>query len=231
MNPSSPARLLLAATLTAALCFSSGLSGAQPDALAPDLSVATAERGWTLVNRSAHLIEKDGAPALHLEGKDGYGYARLSDFEFSDGTIEFDARGRDVVQGSFLGLAFHGGADAKTYDAIYFRPFNFRAADPVRRAHAVQYISHPTYTWKKLRADSPGRYEQPITPPPDPNGWFHVRIVVAWPRVSVFVDHAQEPSLVVEQLSDRKRGWIALWTDVAGGDFAALRLTPAPASP
>jgi hypothetical protein len=27
-------------------------------------------------------------------------------------------------------VAFHG-VDATTYDSIYFRPFNFRAADPV----------------------------------------------------------------------------------------------------
>lgn len=163
-----------------------------------------------------------------MEGQDGYGYARLADVSLADGTIEFDARGRDVFQGSFLGVAFHG-SDATTYDAIYFRPFNFRATDPVRRAHAVQYISHPVNTWKKLRTDSPGRYEQPIVPPPAPDAWFHVRIVVAWPRVSVFVDHAPEPCLVVDQLSERKHGWIALWTDVAGGDFANLKVSPAPA--
>jgi len=228
MQTSCPARLLLAASLSAVLWLSPELSGAQPGTLAPDLTAAPAARDWQLINRSAHLIEKDGAPALHLEGKDGYGYARLTGLEFVDGTIEFDARGRDVLQGSFLGLAFHG-ADDRTYDAIYFRPFNFRAADPVRRAHAVQYISHPTYTWKKLRTDSPDRYEQPIVPPPAPDAWFHVSIVIAWPRVSVFVDHAPEPCLVVDQLSQRKRGWIALWTDVAGGDFANLRITPTPA--
>ena len=61
-------------------------------------------------------------------------------------------------------------------------------------------------------------------PPPDPNGWFHARVVVAWPKVSVFVNDAKEPSLVVEQLSDRKSGRVGLWVDVGGGEFANLKI-------
>src|SRR5438034_9094791 len=86
---------------------------------------------------------------------------------------------------SFVGVAFHG-LDSTTYDAIYLRPFNFRTEDPARHSHAVQYISHPTYTWQKLRAERPGAFEQPVSPAPDPNAWFHVRVVVASPKVSVF---------------------------------------------
>src|SRR2546423_9109024 len=41
------------------------------------------------------------------------------------------------------------------------------------------YVSHPTYPWQKLRAEHPGEYEQPVSPAPDPNGWVHVRVVVA----------------------------------------------------
>ena len=55
-------------------------------------------------------------------------------------------------------------ATSTTYDAIYFRPFNFRTSDPARRLRAVQYISHPTYTWNKLRAERPGVYEKPVNP-------------------------------------------------------------------
>jgi hypothetical protein len=56
--------------------------------------------------------------------------------------------------------------------------------------------------------------------------WFHARIVVAWPTVSVFVNDATAPCLVVHQLSERQRGWVALWVDVSDGDFANLRITP-----
>jgi len=58
----------------------------------------------------------------------------------------------------------------------------------------VQYISHPSYGWEKLRCGHPGKYEQAVTPEPDPNEWFHVRIVVASPKVNVFVEDASEPA-------------------------------------
>src|SRR5207342_2389645 len=120
-----------------------------------------------------------------------------------------DFKGKDVQQQSFVGIAFHG-VDGTTYDAIYFRPFNFRAEDPARRIRAVQYISHPTHTWQKLRAEQPGNFEKAVSPVPDPNGWFHARIVVASPSVKVYVNDAGEPSLVVGQLSDRKKGLLGL---------------------
>jgi hypothetical protein len=204
--------------------------GVAPDrlkTLTPDLAGVPSEIGWKLINRSAVLIAKDRATAVRLEGRGESGFVRLNDVTFADGVIEFDARGKNIVQQSFLGLAFHG-ADAKTYDAIYFRPFNFRSTDDARRLHAVQYISHPAFPWQKLRSEHPNQYEKPVAPAPDPDGWFHVRVVVAWPNVSVFVNGAREPCLAVDQLSDRRRGWIALWVDVAGGDFANLAITPAP---
>src|SRR5207237_504148 len=105
--------------------------------------------------------------------------------------IELDIKGKDVQGQSFVGVAFHG-VDDTTYDAVYLRPFNFKTDDPVRNTHAVQYVSHPTYPWQKLRAEHPGEYEQPVTPAPDPNGWFHVRVVVASPKVSVFVADARQ---------------------------------------
>ena len=60
-----------------------------------------------------------------------------------------DIRGKDVMQQSFVGVAFHG-VNNETLDAVYFRPFNFRSDDPVRKVHAVQYISHPNYPWHRI---------------------------------------------------------------------------------
>jgi len=220
-------RFIHASCLAAALVVSTTMAATESKTITPDVAGMPSEHGWKLINRAAALIEKDGAKAVHLEGKDGTGFVRLENFTFADGLIEFDARGKNVVQQSFLGVAFHG-ADVKTYDAIYFRPFNFKSDDPARRSHAVQYISPPPHTWQKLREQFPGKYESAVTSVPDPDGWFHARVVVAWPKVSVFVNDAKEPSLVVNQLSDRKRGWLALWVDVSGGDFANLKITPTP---
>src|ERR1051325_780749 len=100
-----------------------------------------------------------------------------------------------------------------------------RPDDSARHAHAVQYVSHPTYPWQKLRAEHPGEYEKSVTPAPDPSGWFHVRIVVASPKVSVFVADATEPSWVVSQLSNRHKGRGGLWVgNGSDGDFANLRI-------
>ena len=79
----------------------------------------------------------------------------------------------------------------------------------------MQYISQPTYTWRKLRTEHPGVYEKPVDPAPDPNGWFHVRVVVAGSQVSVFVEDATEPSLVVTRLSERTKGLVGFWSATA----------------
>jgi hypothetical protein len=79
-----------------------------------------------------------------------------------------------------------------------------------------------------LRTEQPGKYEQPVNPVPDPNGWFHARVVVANPNVSVFVGDAKEPSLIVTRLSDRKKGWVGPWVgNNSAGDFASFKIVPA----
>jgi hypothetical protein len=96
------------------------------------------------------------------------------------------------------------------------------------RSHAVQYHSPPVYTWQKLRSEQPGKYEQAVNPVPDPNAWFRARIVVASPKVSVFVGEAKDPSLTVNVLSDRQQGLVGLWVgNNSGGDFANLIVSSA----
>lgn len=180
----------------------------------------------TLHNREAAPLAEGARKGLRLDRREGDGLAFWPDLVLANGTIEVDVRGKDAMQQSFVGVAFHG-ADEKTYDAVYFRPFNFKAEDPARRVRAVQYVAHPTYTWNKLREERPGEFERGVSPVPDPNGWFHVRIVVAHPKVRVFVDDAAQPSLEVAQLSDRKSGWVGLWVgNGSTGDFANLKVTP-----
>ncbi len=192
-----------------------------------DLAKLTEGNLLKVFNRRITVLRDGTRNGARLSEAEGDGVAYLDGTEFANGTIEVDIRGKDVQQRSFVGVAFHG-VDGATYDAVYFRPFNFRAADPARRVRAVQYISHPTYTWEKLRTEHPGKYEQPVTPAPDPNGWFHARIVVASPKVSVYVDDAKAPSLIVAQLSGRGRGLVGLWAgNYSGGDFANFKLLSA----
>ncbi len=142
---------------------------------------------------------------------------------FANGLIELDIKGKDERGKSFVGLAFHGLNDS-IYDVVYFRPFNFESPD--RNGHSVQYISHPEYTWHKLRKEHPEQYENPVIPVPDPADWFHVAIIVDYPDVKVFVDNSDEPSLTIKQLSSRKEGWIGFWVGHnSEGYFRNLKIT------
>ncbi|RRB06566.1 hypothetical protein [Larkinella rosea] len=199
----------------------------QKTAGAIDLVSVAKQNGFTTFNRSLTVIQEGSRPGVRLEQKEAdAGFAWLSGSSFSEGTIEFDARGKDEFQRSFLGIAFHA-KDEKLYDAVYFRPFNFRAEDPVRHRHAVQYISIPGFDWPTLRKDFPDQYEQFIEPAPDPTGWFHVRLVVEKETIRVFVNDHSTPSLAVKKLNDRIDGKIGLWVGAgSGGDFANLKITP-----
>ena len=194
-----------------------------------DLTTVGTDPRWKVAGRTSSVVEIKGKRALKIDEAPGSGVVWLDGYDFKNGVIEADVLGRSQpVQGSFVGLVFRL-ADSLTYDAVYFRPFNFRATDSTRHAHAVQYISHPAWTWQRLRTERPGAYEKSIVPEPDGDEWFHVRVVVARPKVSVYVDDRAQPSLVVDELSDRAGGSLGLWTgERSGGHFANLRVTRTP---
>ena len=217
-------RTLMLAALASVLV--SVQPGARATTVAPDLSTIADGRSWQLIHVDAEKALKDGQPAVRLvaEGDSANGIVGLAlrrDLSFSTGSIEIDLKGKNVRQRSFLGVAFNV-IDEKTFEAIYFRPFNFKAEEPFR-GRAVQYIAWPANTWEHLRKNEPGRFEKPVNPVPDPDGWFHARIEVTDQEVRVFVNHAKEPSLVVARLSrgaaERPLG---LFVDSADGWYANL---------
>jgi hypothetical protein len=199
----------------------------QKQRIEPDLSSLADGKGLNASRRTISRLTDGARHGVRLSEAEGEGPAYLPGIEFANGAIELDMKGRDVQGASFVGVAFHG-VDGTTFDAIYFRPFNFKTEDKARVLRAVQYISHPAHPWAKLRADHPAQYEKPVTPVPDPNAWFHARVVVASPKVSVFVGDAKEPCLTVNQLSDRKKGMVGIWVgNNSGGDFANFTIVPA----
>lgn len=216
--------LLVAAIASIAL---HGAAAQSPERL--DLTDVGKNPRWKIAGRTASIVDMKGKRALKLSEAPGMGVVWLDGYTFANGTIELDMLGRSQpVQGSFVGAAFRV-ADADTHDAVYFRPFNFRASDPDRHSHAVQYASHPQWPWQKLRAERPGKYERAVTPEPDGDEWFHVRLVVERPKVTVFVNQGTEPCLVVDELSDRARGSVGLWVgEGSGGYFANLQVTRKP---
>jgi len=221
--------ILLALTL---ICFGSVPGRAQEKTDRPDLATATNGKSWKILNATAKVMEMDGKRALHLKaiGDSANRIAGLAlpvGVEFGTGVIELDLKGKNIPQGSFLGVVFNV-MDEKRFEGVYFRPFNFKAADELRRGHSVQYIAWPENTWEKLRKTKPGQFEKPVNPVPDPDGWFHARIDVTEKQVRVFVNDATEPCLVVDRLA---RGDVqrptGLFVDVADGLYANLKITSA----
>ncbi|MCX2449681.1 hypothetical protein OQX61_00225 [Pedobacter sp. PLR] len=179
---------------------------------------------FRLVNRTVSLEQKSGA--VHLNEMDSAGIAWIIGKEFTKGTIEFDLKGKDEFQGSFVGIAFHGLNDT-TYESVYFRPFNFRSTDSNRKAHAIQYTALPAYDWPILRENFPNKYEQPISAAIDPNQWFHVKIQISANQVSVYVNGAKQPALDVRSLAHTQGKMIGYWVgNGSGGNWKNLKITP-----
>ena len=180
---------------------------------------------WTVVNRKATPVTDNNKKGISFnEGADD-GLMILKGSDFSNGIIELDIKGSSKFQQSFVGFAFHGQGQ-QNYDAIYFRPFNFKSDDALRLSHAVQYISMPDYDWEKLRNEFPGKYENKIENAPGADDWFHVKIVVNGSHIAVFVNNAQQASLEVEKLNTNQKGGVGLWLgNNSGGSFANLKIT------
>ena len=191
----------------------------------PDLSKISDESTWEIHNRSAKIIVEDGDTFVSFDAQQGDGLATFQNLEFENGIIELDIKGKNVPGRSFVGMAFHI-QDDETFNAIYFRPFNFKSPDKVRSGHSVQYISHPEFTWQKLRTDFPEQFENPVTPIPNPDEFFHAKIVVKWPMVIVFVENRNEPSLEVKMKSNFRKGKIGFWAgNGSDGSYKNLVVT------
>jgi len=179
------------------------------------------------VNREA-TVSKDnqGKPIVYINAKPGPGVAWIKDLMFSTGIIEFDVKGKDVFQKSFVGMAFHSVNDS-TYEGIYFRPFNFNTTDTIRKNHAVQYISLPKFDWFYLRETYPEKFENPVLNPVNPDSWFHVKIVIENNRIQAFTNSDTEACLTVEPLTHNKSGKLGFWVgNDSDGYFTNLVIMP-----
>jgi hypothetical protein len=190
-----------------------------------DLAAQLAAGKLRVVNREA-TKSADRPTGVHMSENDGNGVAWVEGTDFAQGTIEIDIRGRDVLQRSFVGIAFHR-KDDTTYEAVYLRPFNFRAEDPARHQHAVQYIAFPEYDWPRLRKEFPEEFENPVDASVSPTDWVPLKLVVKGNAIQIYVGAGSAPALEVRKLGQLDRGMIGLWTgNGSDGDFANLRITP-----
>ncbi len=194
----------------------------------PDLTKIANGKGWSVHNATAEAAEVEGKAGVRLKANadsvTGVAGLVLADaVEFTEGVIEIDLKGKSV-RPSFLGVAFNV-ADEKSFEAVYFRPFNFKASGEFT-SRAVQYIAWPQHTWDELRKNQPGKFEGPVGSVPDPDKWFHARIQIETKQVRVYVNEAKEPCLVVNRLAqDVKSRPVGLFVDSGDGLYAGLKVT------
>jgi hypothetical protein len=170
-----------------------------------------------LRNVSAEIVTYRDKQALRLVESDTESdepsIAILTHSDFENGVIETEIAGdqRPDAPGDmrgFVGIAFriHG----SKFECFFIRPTNGRADDQLRRNHSTQYISHPDYPWYRLREESPGVYESYTDLVP--GEWTKIKIVVSGVRARLYVNGAEQPCLIVNDLKlGETRGQIALW--------------------
>lgn len=208
-----------------------GLIGAAP-ALKPD-AVST------VGNIAVAAATFEGRPALKVTDLGPpHGQAEklvvLNGTDFGDGEIEVWVAGAPAAEGAnpgargFAGVMFRLSDDRKTGEAFYIRPTNGRAEDQERRNHAVQYISAPDWPWERTRKETPSRYEAYADM--QPGKWVRLRIVVKGDKARLYVNGAEQPTLIVNDLKGGagRRGAIALWIGPGTvAHFSGLTVTPA----
>ncbi len=188
-----------------------------------NLETAFQEQQIKAVNRTLSLYENHEG-AVEMNAAEGDGLAVLKEIAFETGTIEVELLGGNNPGRSFIGLAFNI-QDEETFEAVYFRPFNFVATEQARKDHMVQYVNHPEYTWYKLREERTMEFENEIPPPPDPDDWFKAIIKVSGTSVEVMVEGKTEPVLKVERLTSLKSDKIGLWVgNGSSGRFRNLHI-------
>ena len=211
--------------ITAIILLLLSLSSFSQKALTIDLRHLVKNKGIEVFNRELSLINEKGHRGIRLSQDYGEGIAWLKGMKFSNGVLEFDVRGANIKQHSFVGIAFHGINDS-TFDAIYLRPFQFRQDDEVLKNRDIQYISLPNFTWRTLREKFPGRYEHSIEPAPDPDSWVRMRIVIKDSIITTYINGNKTPSLIVQKVTPVKSGSLGFYVaDNSGGDFANIKIT------
>jgi len=175
------------------------------------------------VNRDI-LSNDESTNTVILDSKPGDGLAIIEDLDFQRGTIEIELRGENTPGRSFVGIAFNIQNDS-TYEAVYFRPFNFQSEEKIRRERSVQYISHPKNTWRFLRANHEGEFETEFGRQPAPEDWFAIEVRVESERILVYDRASNTELLSVRRLENHKSNKIGLWTGHnSKGAFRNLRI-------
>lgn len=151
-------------------------------------------------------------------------YARINNFEFSQGVIEVKVWSKILKNApsharGFIGVAFHINDDNSKFEAIYIRPANSMADDQLRRNRSTQYFAYPDFKFTDSRKIAPGVYES--YEDMELNKWIKIKIIVKGQQAKLYLDGRKAPSLIVNDLKLGKdaKGAIGLFVDIGTEGF------------
>jgi hypothetical protein len=200
--------------------------------LAVPLAAQSADR---LVGKNVSIAQTNfkGRSAVQViakpEAANATSFALVKDLSFRDGVIEVDLAGQPAAGASstargFIGIAFRIQGDG-SYEYIYLRPTNGRADDQVRRNHSTQYSSFPDFDFARSRKEAPEKYESYVDL--EPGVWTKYKIEVEGSKARLYVNGAQQPCLIVNDLKlEPREGGVALWVGPGTeGYFSNLKIS------
>lgn len=149
---------------------------------------------------------------------------------FHNGTIEVDVAGKPGVGAppyarGFIGIGFRTAKDNSRFEGFYIRPTNGRSKNQLQRNHSTQYFAHPDFIFFKSREEAPGLYEAYADM--QAGEWTHLKVEVTDAQAKFYVNNAEQPTLIVNDLKLGKdaKGGIGLWVDTGTeGYFSNLKV-------
>jgi hypothetical protein len=168
------------------------------------------EDNWDIQAKAFVLENYQGKDAIYLQR----GSATLKEFEFLNGTIEFDVYLTE--RQSFPGVYFRQ-FDEHNEESFFLRPHQSGKPDANQAAPAINgLVAWQLYFGERYSF----AYEYNF------NGWTHIRLVVKDDRAQVFLDHAEEANLSWVLKHRPQKGKVSV-----GGSFAPMHYADFTISP
>jgi hypothetical protein len=165
-----------------------------PPGVAAQQAIEFSGASWIVAGEVVKSEDYLGQEALRFRS----GVAYLSDVELENGTIELDVA--TTGHRSFVGVVFRESESTHEYGNFYLRPHQTGRFDALQYTPVFNGIS----AWQLYP-----EHNAPLVIPRE--RWLHLELVISGSRLEAFVDGADEPSLVVEDLAlDSRRGRFGL---------------------
>jgi hypothetical protein len=174
-----------------------GPAGARVD----DFSTFDAKQ-WALIEGKTKVVEAADAtgkkrPVLIVSSSKQV--VALRDYQFTDGTIEFEFKG-----GAWLGLSFHVTEGGNQADIIYFRNPKVAGWERSIRYYCRLATGDGKYTEAKGVGVESGTIPLPPTVKGDdllkPDGWVKVKCVIAGKQAVIYLNGEEKPAFTIENL-------------------------------